>query len=274
MRREIEQTLEKLVTATNSTGRPIITGFNYHPVCLEMGAITAISLSNIHSSQVYLKEVMADLNRMGYPNVEVSVSTRDKRGYFRWRPNFFIRDEKGVLEENLRIKDIETGEYLDLDGIPHRTLCNAGYSEEEIARLVAENGGYEIDILSSVPEHIRRMAGEFLKKSAFELYDDTGELISEMESERNTRGPWPDAWETPILIIGGNLSQMQGLPGFHEAHLFRFQGSEIGEFLFVTHKEIEVLRSNEEYNRLIELGFREELCLGNTRFIKECVDKV
>ena len=84
MKGEIEETLESLVTSSNSIGRPIITGFNYYPTCLEVDAGLALSLSNVHSAQDYLQKVIQDMNRLGYPNEAVRISFRDKKGYFLW----------------------------------------------------------------------------------------------------------------------------------------------------------------------------------------------
>ncbi len=272
MRREIKETLEKLVTSHNSVGRPIITGFNYYSTCLEVDLAIVISLSNIHSSQDYWRSVMEDLGRMGYPNESVSISTRSKKGFFQWRPSFFIRDERGSLEANLRIKNIDTGEYLDLEGISYRTLKEAGYSEA--VKLIAENEGYEINTLTSIEEDLRRLAAEFLRKSSDTLFNEDGEQVVETEGERQERAPWPGASNVPVLIVSGNVSRFVDLPGFQKVDLFRFQNEEIGEYLFVMHKQTELLRRSEEYNPLRGFGFREEVCLANSCFIKEYVDDI
>ncbi len=271
MRSEIEKTLENLVSNDNSIGRPIITGFNYYPICLKVDFSTVISLSNIHSSQAYLRSVMDDLGKMGYPNQSVSVSTRDKRGYFQWRPDFFIRNEDGSLEENLRIRNKETGDYLDLARISQRTLPGEEFSEEEIAKLIAENKGYEINTCASSEEDIRRLAVEFLVKSSAKLFDEHGDIREETDEERLRRAPWPNSSYVPVLIIGGRVSSLVGLPGFQKACIFRFQG-DIGEYLFIVNHQRETLSRSREYDTLQSIGFREEPCLCNHRFIMQYVD--
>ena len=42
---------------------------------------------------------------------------------------------------------------------------------------------------------------------------------------------------------------------------------------FVVHKNVDKLKEMPEYPRLINLGFMEEICLGNKAFISEYIDK-
>lgn len=81
MGNQIETTLENLITSNNALGRQIITGFNFHQVCLKSYTPTIITFSNIQSSQDYLHKVIEDVKKQGFPEDEVSLSTRDKMGY-------------------------------------------------------------------------------------------------------------------------------------------------------------------------------------------------
>lgn len=269
----IEKTLENLVTINNSLNKRIITGFNYHPICLQVDDLTILTFSNIHSYPNYLMKVIEDLRMMGYPNDEVSITTRDKKGYFKWMPDFFIRSEDGNLEEYLRIKNIKTEVYLDLEKIPYQTLEEASYSEEDADNLIAENEGFEINISLLNEEDLHKLAVEFLRKSSKKLYDECGEVVFETKEEYGKRNPWPGAWDVPVLIIGGHLSQIQhSIPGFQNAFLFRFQDVDIGEYNFVINKQIKFLKMSEQYKHLQDLGFKQEPCLANIRFIKDYVD--
>lgn len=273
MRNQIETTLENLITSNNSLGRQIITGFNFHPVCLQSYTSTIITFSNIQSSQDYLHKVIEDFKKGGFPEDEVSLSTRDKIGYYRWKPGFFIRDEKGLLEKNLNIRDIETGKYLNLGEISQSTLDEAGYTAEEIDNLIAENEGYEINIFISDTRHIPRLSREFLRKSSRRLYDENGDLVFESEEEIEERAPWPGAWDVPVLIIGGDLMLIkQAVPGFQEACLFRFQDASVGEYNFVINRQLATLQRSEEHGQLLKKGFLPETCLANIRFVRDYID--
>ena len=154
---KIEQTLENLVTPKNSLGRQIITGYNFFSKCLYIEDYAILTLSHIHTNLQYFLRVQEALQEMSYPNKDVGLSRRDKRGVYKWKPKFRIRDDEGELYKDLKIKNIETGDYHNLERIPYGTLREAGFSDAEIDKLVGQDKGYEINIFLSNEEDEKKI---------------------------------------------------------------------------------------------------------------------
>lgn len=128
--------------------------------------------------------------------------------------------------------------------------------------------------MNFLKKEISRIAHLFLQKSSVEIYDLAGEIIQETDEEKKQRAPWSEAYDTSILIIGGQLSQIkEPIIGFQHAHLFRAQYS-MGEYYFVINKYLEILKTSKEYHYLLEQGFQPENCLANIQFIQSYVDKL
>ena len=207
---KIEQTLENLVTPKNSLGRQIITGYNFFSKCLYIEDYAILTLSHIHTNLQYFLRVQEALQEMSYPNKDVGLSRRDKRGVYKWKPKFRIRDDEGELYKDLKIKNIETGDYHNLERIPYGTLREAGFSDAEIDKLVGQDKGYEINIFLSNEEDLLKLAQEFIRRSSEYLVDEEGNIVFETSEELRQRDPWPGSYETPVIVIGGDLSRITG----------------------------------------------------------------
>ena len=94
-----------------------------------------------------------------------------------------------------------------------------------------------------------------------------------MGEEKKDRQCWPDAYETPVLIIGGDINQIKDkIASFVPAKIIRCE-KEGQELSFVINHNFERLIHLPEYVLLLKLGFKEEDCLANLPFILQYVDK-
>jgi len=197
MKQHIESTLQKIVTNNNSTRSPIITGYNYYPDCISLIDKTVICFSHIHSENVYMDAVCKDLKLLGYPNQFVQLKIRDKLGYYQWLIEFAHRTN-GVLRKNLHIINSESNIQLDLTKIPQDTLLEANFSQ--LDTYIANDVGYEINLLINNDEAALNILKLFLQKSQNTMYDERGYPIGETKSKKNERSPWPKAYNVPTLI--------------------------------------------------------------------------
>jgi hypothetical protein len=270
-RREAVTCLDELLTSKDSDGRisPVITGYNWYVTLPPSNSI--VTFSNIHETDANRKDMTEDLLRLGYNPERISAGIRQKGGAFLHEPDFRIRGDDGQVLPGLRVKDARKKEYLDLNTFKnsltqHPDFQNANY-------LIAEDQGWEIDIPFSSKEELLRLADLFLRKAGMYLYDNKGEVVEETEEERTKRAPWADAYEMPVLLIGQAAVQYaKELPQFTQATKICLVENH-NEISFIINSQLDLLRSLQQYKLLLTLGFTEELCLANTPFIKDYVDK-
>jgi len=271
-RKQAIECLDDLLTFKDSQGilSPIITGYNLYttiPNCDSM-----ISFSNIHGTEDYKQDMLTDLARLGYNPQIISGHIRKKGGAFLHDlGDFRIRDDNGNLLPGLRIKDIRSGKYLDLDKFTEPLINYPQFRDAE-GYLIDEDYGWELDMPFNNKKELMDLVSLFLKKSGEYLYDEDGEKIVETYEEKESRSPWADAYKLPVLLLGeAALRYADELPHFVSATKVSLRENS-NEISFTIHKNLETLRSLPHYKQLLQLGFEEEGCLGNKPFIKY-VDK-
>lgn len=265
--------LDKLLTGSNSSDEQIISGYNYYPKIAYFENCKILTFSNMHETQDYFAFMMRDLLAYGYPNDGVLMQLRDKYGVYRWELDFNFRNDEGEVYPDLKIKNIKSGKYIDLIQIIPTTLEEAGYAKKEAKNLIGENKGWEINIGCDKIEDIIEIANLFTKKAYKFPFNKYGIFLPETEEEKDIRKPWADAYETPVLIIGGDIVQIKDkISSFIPAKLIRWQ-KENAELNFIVNNAFEKLKNLSEYQDLINLGFKEEDCLANLPFILQYVDQ-
>lgn len=244
---------------------PIISGYNWY-VDLPLRRNMMFTFSNIHETEPYKRAMLRDLEKREYISEIITERIIQKSGAFLWDPANRIRDDNGGLF-NIQIKDLRTGLYLSLENygpilIKHNEFLNSkGY-------LLAEGHGWEIDIPFKNENELINIADLFLKKSGMYNYDEEGITIKETDEEILLRSPWPDAYRTPVLIIGeGALKYIKKLPYFGVATKFSLTSNN-NEISFIIHKNLATLKNLPAYDTLKEIGFVEEFCLGNKPFLR------
>jgi len=271
-RKQAIECLDDLLTFKNCQNRlsPIITGYNWYITIPESNSI--VTFSNIHETESYKQEMLRDLEKFGYDSKIILKYIREKAGAFLHDLEFRIRNEEGDLLPMLRIKDIRTGKYLDLDKFLEPLINYPQFKDIE-GYLIDENQGWELDISFNNRAELLKLVDLFLRKSGLFLYDEKGEKIEEVDKERKLRSPWGDAYETPVLLLGETaLRYADKLPHFIPATKIALKENS-NEISFVIHKNLEELRNLSHYEQLLRLGFNEEKCLGNSSFIIRYVDK-
>lgn len=271
-RRPAIECLDALLTFKDSEGRlsPVITGYNWYIAPVKSDSV--ITFSNIHETEAYKKGMLRDLEKLGYTSRFVLEHIREKAGAFLHELEFRIRDDKGNLLPGLKIRDITTGHYIELNEFSDSLINHPQFDDKE-GSLVAEDQGWELGVPFKTKKELFGLVDLFLKKSGIFVYDKYGKQVEETEEEVRLRSPWADAYETPVLLLGENaLRYADSLPQFIQAIklVLRENSNEIS---FVIHKNIDMLRKLPHYGNLLSFGFKEELCLGNKPFIAEYVDK-
>ncbi|MDP3728866.1 MAG: hypothetical protein Q8R18_05455 [bacterium] len=204
--RDPKKTLEELLE------KRVITGYNIFDRPLERQTYTFI-LSNLHETGAYMEDVEKDLKSQGYSHF-VPFSIRNRDTVFHWKPNYNIRDSRGNLWINLRIRD--KNNYLDLGRYAGKTLPQSGVSEEYCRQLVGETKGYEIALFSDEREEIVNLASLFIIKSIEGLFS------------------WRDAYDTPFILIEGLDEDLEGFERVKGYSLFK----EGKECFFISREEI------------------------------------
>ena len=264
--------LESLLKGNNSSLEKVISGYNHFPECIDLKNYNILTFSHMHETKTYLSAVMEELKSLEYFNSMV-LKKRDKYGFFRWEPGFKFRDDNGKVYSVIKIKDMITGKYLNLESLEGSTLKEAGFSEEQIKNLTCENKGWEMNMASDNEKNIIKLTNLFVKKSSIDKFDDNGNITIETEEEKALRCPWPDAYEIPVLIVGGEIEKIrERIKGFVPVKLFKHQ-SKGGEYSFIIDEKYSLLKKLKEFDRIFELGFKEEVCLANIPFIKRYVNE-
>lgn len=263
--------LDDLLTLKDEQKRPmpVIAGHNWYNSLPQSNSV--VTFANIHETEAYKEAMMQDLEKQGYDRRTVMNSIRAKGGAFLWNLGYRIRDDNGVPLAGLKIKDLKTGEYLDLTKFD-KPLSNYPSFARRKNDFVAEDTGWELDIPFGSKEELFRLVNLFQAKAGIRKYDENGQIVDETEEEKKLRAPWTDAYEVPVLLVGENAIQYAAeLPHFTPATKIALKenGNEIS---FVINKKLRLLKGLPHYQQLIDLGFKEEPCLGNKPFIMD-IDK-
>lgn len=263
--------LESLLSFKDEKGNltPIISGYNFYPTLPQSKSI--ITFSNMHETERYKEYMLEDLEKIGYDSKILIDLIRQKRGVFFWYPNYRIRNDSGVVL-NINIKDLRNGKYIQLEKygsalIKHEEfLYSKGY-------LLAEGQGWELNLPFKNKEELKCLSNLFLIKAGLHIYDENGVEIQESVEEKLLRAHWPDAYETPVLIIGKSaMDYAKELPHFDIAIKIALIENN-NEISFIIHKKIDFLKQMHHYPQLQELGFTEEECLCNKPFLDD-IDKI
>ncbi len=271
-RKEIFRCLDDLMTFKNSSSKlaPVISGYNwYHKI---VGPNRIITFSHIHETEAYKQDMLKDLVKLGYDSNTILEYVRDKAGTLLWNLRYKIRDDRGNVLQGLKIRDIRTGEYIDLNEYV-KPLSKYREFRGSKGCLIAEDQGWQLDTPFRNKNELLSLVNLFLKKSGEHTYDKNGAEIPESEEERMLRAPWTDAYEAPVLIIGeGALMYSEELPQFNKATKMCLIENN-NEISFIVHKKLEFLKNLSHYEKLRMLGFNEELCLGNKPFLEDIDEK-
>lgn len=264
--------LDELLTFKDDQGKlsPVITGYNWYSTLTDSDRV--ITFSHIHETDAYKRDMLTNLNTLGYDPQNILKQIRNKAGAFLWDLDFEIRETQGNILPGLKIKDIRMGQYINLEYFT-RPLGNYPQFAEAEGYLIGEDGGWELDLAFNNKQELMKLVALFLQKSGTRLFDENGNEIIETKEQRMKRNPWTDAYQTSVLLLGEiALRYVNELPHFIPATKFSLiMGS--NEISFVIHKNLEMLKRLPQYNKLLELGFKEEGCLGNKPFITDYIDK-
>ena len=271
-RNQAIECLDDLITFKDSEGRlsPIISGYNWYIKLAKYDRI--ITFSNVHETETYESAMLKDLNKLGYNPNTVLEQIRDKAGAFLWNPIYRIRGDKNDVLVGLKIKDIRTGQYINLQNYI-KPLSEYSEFINSKGYLLAEDQGWELNIPFNNKKELMTFVNLFLRKSGTYIYDENGVRIPETYEERILRAPWTDAYRIPVLIIGkSSLKYASELPYFDQAtKIFLVENN--NELSFIIHKNLDFLRNLSHYEQLKKLGFKEEICLGKKPFLKD-IDEI
>ncbi|MBI4154776.1 hypothetical protein HY498_01680 [Candidatus Woesearchaeota archaeon] len=262
-RKEAVGVLESLLTFRYKNGilSPIITGYNWYNTLAKSDRV--ITLSHIHETETYKQDMVNDLEELGYSPKFTLAHIRSKAGAFLWDPEFRIRDDLGDVFPGLGIRDLRTNFYLNLEKYKKQFLSAYSQFKDCKGKLVAEDQGWELNIPFNNRTELISLINLFLIRSAKFIFDEKNTKINEEEVHRS----WRDAYETPVLLLGEMaLRYKNELPYFDQVtKLSLIEGS--NEISFVIHKNIKRLKKLKQYGDLMYLGFGEEVCLANKKFI-------
>ena len=262
-RKEIITCLDDLLIP-KSGKNSIIKGYNWYTEIPNTNRI--ITFSNIHETETYKEDMLKDLEKIGYDPKELKRFIRNKGGAFLHGLKFRIHDDNGKALHGLKIKNVKTGNYLDLTKFSKPLINYLEFKDGETP-LIAEDNGWEIDLPFKDKEELMKLISLFLRKAGLKSYSLLGE---EIKTEENA---WRDAYETPVLLLGEKaLNYKTELPSFIQATKMYLKENS-NEISFVINKNLELLKNLSNYSELMKFGFREEKCLGNKSFIVQYVDK-
>jgi hypothetical protein len=219
-----------------------ISGFNRSFSAYDFSDSSLIVLSNFHDTERYKKSVLDDLG--AYSQKELDIMIKRKIGYTRWEPEYRIRDDKGNLFPDLKIKDKQ--KYLKLEEIHSATLEEANFSIEYIGSLIGINDAYEIRIQSSSQSTIQDVARMFIEKT-------------NLKSENM----WPDPYDVPVVLLLGTESMVDFLP------VTMYQQRRRKDSLNFVQRNL--IKEIEE--RMEEDGFEKTHCLANSHFVRRCCNQ-
>lgn len=252
-KRVVIDCLDYLLTLRDVGGRPtpVITGYNWYDRLPESDM--SITLSHQHQSEGYKQAMFFDLVKsLNYQQEAISSRVRDRGTTHLWNPDYNIRDEKGDILKGLRIKDRRIGQYIDLKNYNEPLDQYAEFKDAQ-GWLINELGsGWELNMPFGTEEELMRLADLFLRKSY-----------------RETVNHWLDAYKVPVILLGEEaVVHREKLSGFIQATKITLAegGNEIS---FVIHKNLELLKSMEQFELLKSFGFKFQECLANKIFIED-----
>ncbi len=264
---EVIRNLDQLLTYRDSQGRlsPLICGYNRYDTVPD--SESAMVFSNLHETEDYKSDMLADLGRIGYESQDMESSVRVRGTTYLHDPTFPTRDSTGKIFPGLRIRDLKTGKYIQLERFSEPLIKYPEFEDSE-GSLVAENSGWEIDIPFRTKRELIRLAKFFVRKSGKHIYDHSGIKSFESGKQQHRRAPWRDAYDVPVVFIGDYIIKHKSdLPAFTRASKVTLKegGNEIS---FVVYRRVGVFKSTQNFRDLKELGFLEEGCLINKVFAK------
>lgn len=271
-RREASKCLESLLLFQDEKGKiaPIITGYNWYTSVPEFDRI--VTLSHIHETEVYKFAMVKSLQTLGYKRDSILRCIRSKTGAFLPESDFIFTDDKGNLLSGLGIKDTRIGRHITASTFNSLQEIIA-YLQSAKEYLILEDSGWELDMPFHNREELVNLTNRFLRKYSGYFYDKEGSIINETSRQKERRKPWPDAYKTPVLLLGSEaLKYAKDIPHFIQALKISLIENN-NEISFVIHKNMKILRYLPHYQQLKKLGFREEPCLANKPFILRYVDK-
>ena len=219
----------------------------------------------MHETEAYKLAMFRDLETLGYDREMIEKRVRLKRGSFFWNPTYRIKDDKGNVLK-LAIKDLRNGCYIDLNNCG-MTLNESQQFIDSKGYLLAEGDGWELNLPFGNKNDLLAVSNLFLKKAGLHIYNKNGIEVDETNKECLDRGPWPDAYEVPVLIIGNPAIKYFGdLLQFDVATKISLIEND-NEISFIIHNKLDFLKRLEHYDRLIEFGCIEEKCLANKPFL-------
>lgn len=245
--------LDELLIFRDDNGNldPIITGYNIYSAVPK--SENSIVFSHIHESDAYKQAMILDLEKLEYSREFILANIREKWGVFLWELNFIVRDENRVPFPGLNIRNTATGSILDLSRYSGSTLEE--YSELD-GVLQGEDFGWELNLPFYNKKQLLELTDLFMRKS----------LAGRIDS-------WPGAYEVPVIVLGqAALIYDSDLPSFSPAKKLYLKQNK-NEIYFIINENYQRFESHTSYKRLIELGFIEEKCLVNDRFLKRFIDK-
>ncbi|MEK6874443.1 MAG: hypothetical protein AABX52_01695 [Nanoarchaeota archaeon] len=261
------ETLDNLLSFRNKDKlQPVISGYNWYNKISTADRI--ITFSHIHGSDNYKRAMLNNLEKIGYNQIKIVQHIREKDAAYLWDPNYRIRDDNGTLFTGLRIRDLRTDQYIDLNQFKEHLTENVYYTKCK-GNLIAEDKGWQLDFPFNNSYELGNLVDLFLVKSGIHIYDKEGNRIKETFEQFNQRSPWEDAYRTPVLIIGKVAIDLASqLPDFDIAtRMVLIENRH--EISFIIHKYIQELHLLPQYQTLLRLGFLEEPCLVNKPFLKD-----
>lgn len=263
--------LESLLSFKDRKGNlgPIISGYNFYSnIPLSKSTVT---FSNMHETEKYKEYMLKDLEKKGYDSKILIGLIRQKTSIFFWNPHYNTRDDKGNILHT-RVKDLRTGTYIPLEKYSSALIDYKEFLHSK-GYLLAEGEGWELNMPFGNKEELKYITDLFLIKASRHIYDERGLRIRESAKDKSLRAHWPDAYQTPVLIIGkGTIDYAKELPHFDIATKIALIENN-NEVSFIIHRNLNKLKNLNQYNHLCELGFTEEECLCNKPFLND-IDEI
>ena len=245
-KKQLIKCLDELLVFKNEKGHlaPIINCYNwYSRLPIDDAAIT---FSNMHETARYKLAMFQDLQTLGYSKKIMEKRIRQKGGSFFWEPAYRIRDDKGNLLK-LSIKDLRNEGHIDLNNCG-MTLDESQQFIGSEGYLLAEGYSWELNLPFSNKNDLIAVSNLFLKKSGGHIYNENGIEIAETNEEYIERCHWPDAYKTPVLIIGEQaIRYLDDLPQFDTATKIMLVEND-NEISFIIHNRLDFLKSLEYYD--------------------------
>ncbi len=246
-KQDVRLALERLLAfRTHGQLKPIITGYGW----LDRPASSdrVVTFSHSHETEAYKQAMLEDLANAGLGDATDKI--RNKGSAYLWKPQFRHRDERGRVLPGKIIKDLETGEMVDLRKYK-LPLSRYAKFKNSFGRLVCEDGlEWQIDVPFKTKAELLQLSALFVRGAY-------------------GAGGWPAPYDLPLIIIGRAarkyLNDARINNNFSLATRFYLVCGE-NEINFIIGKALQRLEGSNEHGVLKESGFRKEACLVNTQF--------